>query len=37
MCKDVPKVGLLAKRPDWDLKLRQLFDSDHEREYVSLN
>ena len=28
------KVGLLAKREDWDKKLQELFMNDHEREYV---
>ena len=27
-------VGMLAKREDWDLQLRQLFINDHEMEYV---
>ena len=35
MCKDLPRVGMLTKRSDWDVKLRQLFENDHEMEYVS--
>ena len=36
MCRDMPCVEMLTKREDWDLKLWELFDSNHEMEYVRL-
>ena len=34
MCKEAPCVGMLARRPDWELKLKQLFERDRDTEYV---
>ena len=34
-CPEHSRVGLLAKREDWVHKLKELFMSDHEMEYVS--
>lgn len=34
-CPENSQVGLLSKREDWDVYLRELFMNDHEMEYVS--
>ena len=37
MCSpESDSVGLLTRRHNWDLKLQELFLTDHETEYVSV-